>query len=74
MRECPRKEKLNAILVRDNEQEETIMHINSICVLNCLIDELQDLVMESSFVKTYLGRLYVLQQGKSSVVDTLMYV
>ena len=73
-RECPKKERLNAILVGDSEQEETVTHINPMRVLNCLVAEMQDSVAESSLVETDLARIDVLQQGKSGTVDTLMYV
>nr|TKR74271.1 hypothetical protein D5086_0000296720 [Populus alba] len=73
-RECPKKERLNAILVGDSEQEEIVTHINPMRVLNCLVAEMQDSVAESSLVETDLAQIDVLQQGKSGAVDTLMYV
>ena len=73
-RECPKKERLNAILVGDSEQEETVTHINPMRVLNCLIAEMQDSVAESSLVETDLARIDVLRQGKLGAGDTLMYV
>jgi hypothetical protein len=73
-RECPKKERLNAILVDDSEQEDTNTHINSMHVLNCLVAKLQDSVVESNLVETDLAWIYVLQQGKSGAMDTLMYV
>nr|TKS14806.1 hypothetical protein D5086_0000039750 [Populus alba] len=51
-KECPKKERLNAILVGDSEQEETVTHINPMRVLNCLVPEIQDSVAESSLVQT----------------------
>jgi hypothetical protein len=54
-REWPKKERLNAILVDDSEQEDTVTHINPIHVVNCLVAELQDSVVESSFVETDLA-------------------
>ena len=46
-RECPKREKLNAILVNESEPEETVTHVNPIRVLNCLVAE-EDSVDESS--------------------------
>ena len=54
-RECPKKERLNAILVDDSEQEDRVTHINPMHVVNCLVAELQDSVVESSFVETDLA-------------------
>jgi len=54
-RECLKKEKLNAILGNDSEKDETIMHINSMRVLNCLVAELQDSVVESSLIEIDLA-------------------
>jgi len=73
-RECPKKERLNAILVGDSEQEEAVTHINPMRVLNCLIAEMQDSVAESSLVETDLARIDVLRQGKLGAGDTLIYV
>ena len=73
-RECPKKEKLNAILVNDSEKDESIMHINPMRVLNCLVAELQDSVVEFSLIEIDLARIDVLQHGKSSSMDTLMFV
>jgi len=56
-----KKERLNAILVDDNEQDESVTHINSMRVLNCLVVELQDSVAESSLVETDLTRIDVLR-------------
>ncbi|XP_061956833.1 uncharacterized protein LOC133678522 [Populus nigra] len=73
-RECPKKERLNAILVGESEQEEAVTHINPMRVLNCLIAEMQDSVAESSLVETNLARIDVLRQGKLGAGDTLMLV
>jgi len=73
-RECPKKERLNAILMGDSEQEEAVTHINPIRVMNCLIAEMQDSVAESSLVETDLARIDVLRQGKLGVGNALMYV
>jgi hypothetical protein len=72
-RECPKREKLNAILVNESEPEETVTHVNPIRVLNCLVAE-EDSVDESSPVDTDFVCLDVLRQGKLGAVDTLMYV
>jgi hypothetical protein len=70
----PEKEKLNAILVNDSAKDETIMHINPMRVLNCLVAELQDSVVESSLIEIDLARIDVFQHRKSSSMDTLMFV
>jgi len=73
-RECLKKERLNAILVGDNEQEKAVTNINPVRVLNCLIAEMQNSVSESSLVEIDLARIDVLRQGKLGAGDTLMYV
>jgi len=72
-RECPKREKLNAILVNESELEETVTHVNPIRVLNCLV-AVEDSVDESSPADTDFVCLDVLRQGKLGAVDTLMYV
>jgi len=54
--------------------EKAVTHINPVRVLNCLIAEMQNLVVESSLVETDLARIDVLRQGKLGAGDTLMYV
>jgi hypothetical protein len=50
-KECPKREKLNAIWVRDsNKDEQAVMHINPMRVLNCLVAESGDAAAETSLV------------------------
>jgi hypothetical protein len=72
-RECTKKEKLNAIQVGDNDENEgVVMHVNPMRVLNCLITESGDTTAETSLVDQDLARIDAVQKEKSGVGD-LMY-
>ena len=52
---------MKAILVNDSEHKETIMHMNPMHVLNCLVMELEDSVDKFSIVDIDLVRLNALR-------------
>ena len=74
-RECPKKEKLNAIQAGDSDEDEGVVtHINPIRVINCLVAKSGDAAAETCHIDQDLARIDALQKGKSGTMDNLMYV
>nr|TKS05961.1 hypothetical protein D5086_0000127890 [Populus alba] len=74
-RECPKREKLNAIRAGNSDEEEgMITRVNPMRVLCCLVAESEDAAAENSHVETDLARIETLRKGKPGATDSLMYV
>ena len=74
-RECPKREKLNAIRVGDSDEDEgVVMHVNPMRVINCLVAKSGDAAAETCPIDQDLSRIDALQKGKSRATDNMMYV
>nr|TKR85092.1 hypothetical protein D5086_0000251200 [Populus alba] len=74
-RECPKREKLNAIRAGNSDEEEgMITLVNPMRVLCCLVAESEDAAAENCHVETDLARIETLRKGKPGATDSLMYV
>jgi hypothetical protein len=74
-RECPKREKLNAIRAGDSDEDEGVVtHVNPMHVINCLVAKSGDAAAENRLVDKDLARIDALWKGKSGATDNLMYV
>ena len=74
-RECPKREKLNIIRVRDNDKDEGVVtHVNLMRVINCLVAKSGDAAAETRHVDQDLARIDALRKGKSGTTNNLVYV
>jgi hypothetical protein len=74
-RECPKREKLNAIRAGNSDEEEGVVtRVNPMRVLNCLVAESGDAAAETCHVEKDLARIDTLRKGKPGASDNLMYV
>jgi len=74
-RECPKREKLNAIRAGDSDEGEGVVtHVNPMHVINCLVVKSGDGAAETRPVDKDLARIDALRKGKSGTTDNLMYV
>jgi hypothetical protein len=74
-RECPKREKLNAIRAGDSDEGEGVVtHVNPMRVINCLVAKSEDGAAETRPVDKDLARIDALRKGKSGATDNLMYV
>jgi hypothetical protein len=75
VRECPKREKLNAIRAGDSDEEEGVVtHVNLMRVINCLVAKSGDAPAENRPVGKDLAKIDALRKGKSGAMDNLMYV
>jgi len=74
-RECPKREKLNAIWVGDSDEDEGVVtHVNRMRVINYLVAKSGDAATETRPVDQDLVRIDALRKGKSGATNNLMYV
>jgi len=74
-RECPKREKLNAIRAGDSDEEEGVVtHVNLMRVINCLVAKSGDAPAENRPVGKDLAKINAVRKGKSGATDNLMYV